>query len=172
MQHFKLQARLTAASFATGTSNAASLSQWGFDTHGNNNDQYPALGNLLEGIHYLIEALTFFGIADQTVIMVASDIGRRALHNGSGGKDHHNVTGQMIIHPEGSGSGGKYFGETTDRYEQVKLNLETGKADRNGTNLTIRHTLYGMREYLGLNDSEQAKRFPLGENLIMPNLFS
>lgn len=166
----KGQAQIAAASFATGTTVSASLNMRGFDTHCNNNAQYSLLGDMLEGIHYLVQALNFYGLADKTVIMVSSDLGRSPLHNSRGGKDHYSLTGQMILHPKSSGLGGSYFGESTDSYKRHKIDMHTGTPDLHGTYLNTRHTLHAMREYLNLNGTVQAGQFPLNTTL-MPNLF-
>ena len=166
----KAQARIAAATLATGLSSSVSLNRGGFDTHGFNDNQYYGLGDLLEGLNYLIQALDYFGIADRTTIMVSSDVGRTPHHNATGGKDHHMCSGQMIIHPKNSSLGGNMFGESTDSFQTQPIDFNTGKADSNGTELNVRHTLYAMRELLNLNGSEQAEQFDLGVKL-MPNLF-
>lgn len=169
--HLKQQARITAASFATGTSCCASLTWAGFDTHVNNDNQFALLGDLLEGIHYLVEALKFYGIEDQTTIVIASDIGRSASYNSTAGKDHSTTTGMMVLHPTSSGLGGRVFGETSDSFRELPIDLVTGKHDSNGTRLTVLHMLEALRVHLGLAGTIEAEKFDLG-NIQIPGVFS
>ncbi|OUS34618.1 hypothetical protein A9R00_12470, partial [Oleispira antarctica] len=65
-QSFKSQASLVAAAFKSGVAASANISTGGFDTHGNHDSsQYQSLGDLLEGVVYLQEALAAAGIADK-----------------------------------------------------------------------------------------------------------
>ncbi|WP_428241944.1 DUF1501 domain-containing protein [Gynuella sp.] len=167
----KLQARITAASFATGTSCCASLTWPGFDTHYNNDRQFSQMGDLVEGIHTLMEALKFFGIEEQTTVVVASDIGRAGKYNADGGKDHGTTTGMMVLHPKSSGLGGRVFGETSDSYGEQPINFVTGKHDSNGTRLNVLHMMAALREHLGLMGTDVVSDFDLGD-VPIPSVFS
>lgn len=166
----KNQARIAVASLKAGVASTVSLNKGGFDTHGNNDAQYVLLGDLTEGLHYLLEALDYFDLGHKTTIMVSSDVGRTPGYNGSGGKDHYPVSAQMIIHPKGSGLGNKVFGATTNNFRKQKIDFNTGLPNSNGTELNVRHSLYAVRELLGINGTEAAKQFSLDVDL-MPNLF-
>ncbi|HCG79283.1 MAG TPA: hypothetical protein DE015_08760, partial [Oceanospirillales bacterium] len=73
----KSQAEVVVASMAAGLTASANLNFGGFDTHGNHDaNAYPDLGDLLEGIHFMMVALQYAGIADRTTVVVGSDFGR------------------------------------------------------------------------------------------------
>ena len=168
--NLKNQARIAVSSLRAGVTSSVSLNTGGFDTHGFNDAQYVLLGDLVEGLHYLIKSLEYYDLSDRTTIMVSSDVGRTAWYNASGGKDHYPVSCQMIIHPQRSGLGNRVFGSSTDKFTFQDIDFNTGLPNSNGSKLTTRHTLYAVRELLGLSNTEAAKQFPLDVN-IMPNLF-
>jgi|GEM_PF-4711121 len=168
----KQQARITAASFATGSSCSAHMKITGFDSHVNNDGrQFEVMSQLLEGIHYLNESLAYFGLADKTTIVVVSDIGRSRVYNNDSGKDHGRITGQMILHPQNSGHRGNTFGATTADFREQRINLQTGTPDDSGAVLNTRHMLLALREYLGLAGTPEADEFPLSESIV-PGVFS
>ena len=159
-QGFKRQASLVAAAFKSGVS--ANISTGGFDTHGNHdNGQYQNLGDLLEGVAYLQEALTIAGIADKTTVVIGSDFGRTPYYNTGNGKDHWPVTSMMVMHPKGNGKGGKVFGSSTNKFRSQTLDRTTGQANANGQLLTPAHINLALRKELGIADNTLAVRFPL-----------
>ena len=161
-QGFKRQASLVAAAFKSGVAASANISTGGFDTHGNHdNSQYQSLGDLLEGVAYLQEALEVAGIADKTTVVIGSDFGRTPYYNSGNGKDHWPVTSVMVMHPTGSGKGGKVFGASTDKFRSQKLNLTTGQPDENGQLLTPAHVNLALRKELGIHSNTFAVRYPL-----------
>jgi uncharacterized protein (DUF1501 family) len=161
-QGFKRQASLVAAAFKAGIAASANISTGGFDTHGNHDrDQYQSLGDLLEGIIYLQQALSEAGIADKTTVVIGSDFGRTPYYNSSSGKDHWPVTSMMVMHPQGSGKGGKVFGASTDKFRSQALDLNSGQASANGKLLTPAHVNLALRKELGIHDNTFATRFPL-----------
>lgn len=161
-QGFKRQASLVAAAFKSGVAASANISTGGFDTHGNHdNSQYQSLGDLLEGVAYLQEALEAAGIADKTTVVIGSDFGRTPYYNSGNGKDHWPVTSVMVMHPTGSGKGGNVFGVSTDKFRAQTLNRTTGQPDGNGQLLTPAHVNLALRKELGIADNTLAVRFPL-----------
>ena len=167
----KDQAPVAAAALASGLTASASLNMGDFDTHGlNDPNQFPLLGDLLEGIHFLIEALEHYGIANKTTILVVSDIGRLPFYNATGGKDHSAVGGQMVIHPKSSRLGGKVFGETTSKFELQPIDLFSGKAHQGGTQLNVKHCLKAMRQVLDIEGSNLARQYHFNEE-ITPGIF-
>ncbi|MBL4797978.1 MAG: DUF1501 domain-containing protein [Oleispira sp.] len=161
-QNFKKQASLIVAAFKAGIAASANLSTGGFDTHGNHdNAHYQELGDLLEGISYLQEALAAAGIAEKTTVVIGSDFGRTPYYNSDDGKDHWPVTSMMVMHPVGNGKGGKVFGNSTDKFRSQALNLDTGQPDVNGQLLTPAHINLALRKELGIADNTFAVRFPL-----------
>ncbi|MFQ3172173.1 MAG: hypothetical protein ACI9DG_002213 [Oleispira sp.] len=161
-QGFKRQASLVAAAFKSGVAASANISTGGFDTHGNHdNSQYQSLGDLLEGVAYLQEALEAAGIADKTTVVIGSDFGRTPYYNSGSGKDHWPVTSVMVMHPTGSGKGGNVFGASTDKFRAQTLSRTTGQPDVNGQLLTPAHVNLALRKELGIHDNTLAVRFPL-----------
>jgi len=162
VRSFKSQASLVAAAFKAGVAASANISTGGFDTHGNHDSgQYQSLGDLLEGIIYLQEALAFAGIADKTTVVIGSDFGRTPYYNSGNGKDHWPITSMMVMHPTGSGKGGKTFGLSTDKFRSQKLDLSTGGINDAGQLLTPAHVNLALRKELGIADNTLAVRFPL-----------
>jgi uncharacterized protein (DUF1501 family) len=161
-QGFKRQASLVAAAFKAGVAASANISTGGFDTHGNHDSsQYQSLGDLLEGITYLQEALAQAGIADKTTVVVGSDFGRTPYYNSGNGKDHWPITSMMVMHPSGSGKGGKTFGSSTNMYRSQKLDLASGNINTAGQLLTPAHVNLALRKELGIHDNSLAIKFPL-----------
>jgi uncharacterized protein (DUF1501 family) len=161
-QGFKRQASLVAAAFKAGVAASANISTGGFDTHGNHdNAQYQSLGDLLEGVAYLQEALEAAGIADKTTVVIGSDFGRTPYYNSGNGKDHWPVTSVMVMHPTGSGKGGNVFGASTDKFRSQTLNRTTGQPDANGQILTPAHINLALRKELGIDNNSFANQFPL-----------
>ena len=161
-QGFKRQASLVAAAFKSGVAASANISTGGFDTHGNHdNSQYQSLGDLLEGVAYLQEALEAAGIAEKTTVVIGSDFGRTPYYNSGNGKDHWPVTSVMVMHPTGSGKGGNVFGASTDKFRAQTLSRTTGQPDTNGQLLTPAHVNLALRKELGIHDNTLAIRFPL-----------
>ena len=166
----KNQAKIAAAAFASGVAVSANISMGGYDTH-NNHDQrhYRNAGNALEAVHYLNEALKFYGIADRTLIMVASDFGRTPWFNNRSGKDHWSMTSNLIITPEGHQTGGKVFGETDEFFKAKKVDINTGRADESGVEITPAHVNKAVRKYLGIEGFASAAGFDISVEDI--NLF-
>ncbi|CCK77038.1 conserved hypothetical protein [Oleispira antarctica RB-8] len=161
-QNFKKQASLIAAAFKAGIAASANLSTGGFDTHGNHdNSQYQNLGDLLEGVAYLQEALTAAGIADKTTVVIGSDFGRTPYYNSGNGKDHWPVTSVMVMHPTNSGKGGNVFGASTDKFRAQMLNRTTGQPDEFGQLLTPAHINLALRKELGIHNDALTAGFPL-----------
>jgi uncharacterized protein (DUF1501 family) len=164
-QGFKRQASLVAAAFKAGVAASANISTGGFDTHGNHDrSQYQSLGDLLEGVIYLQEALAQAGIADRTTVVIGSDFGRTPYYNTGNGKDHWPVTSMMVMHPSGNGKGGKVFGKSTYKYRSQALDRRSGESSANGELLTPAHINLALRKELGIHSNTLASRFPLNVN--------
>lgn len=161
-QGFKRQASLVAAAMKAKVAVSANISTGGFDTHGNHDrSQYQSLGDLLEGIVYLQEALKEAGIDDRTTVVIGSDFGRTPYYNSSDGKDHWPVTSMMVLHPKSGGKGGKVFGASTEKFRSQTLDLSTGQANPNGKLLTPAHVNLALRKELGIADNSLSKKYPL-----------
>ena len=158
----KNQAKIAAAAFASGVAVSANLSMGGYDTHGNHDEShFSKMGDALEAVHYLNEALTFFGLADRAVIVVASDFGRTPWFNSKSGRDHWSITSSLILAPSGHSTGGKVFGETNELFKGVKVNPQTGRADESGIELTPAHVNKAIRKFVGIEQFANSIGFGL-----------
>jgi uncharacterized protein (DUF1501 family) len=97
-----------AATFMRGSARLASLDVDGWDTHSNQNRR---LANQLE---LLAEGLMTFRQAmgpawQQTAVLVITEFGRTARHNGSGGTDHGTASLAMLL--GGKVRGGRWLGD-------------------------------------------------------------
>ncbi len=166
------QALTIAAAFATGVTCAGHISSGGFDSHTRHDDyHYRNLGAVLESLHFLVEALDYFGVSDRTTIVVGSDVGRLPFYNNSGGKDHSGIGGYMVIHPRDSIYGGRVFGQTTERFGGQHVNAITGAPDPSGVRVNIRHVLASLQQNLGIYGTSIAAEHDLGVNPI-PQMFT
>ena len=156
----KSQAEVVVASMAAGLTASANLNFGGFDTHGNHDaNAYPDLGDLLEGIHFMMVALQYAGIADRTTVVVGSDFGRTPYYNSGNGKDHWPVTSMLVLRPESSG--GRVFGASTADFLSQPVNLTTGQPDAAGEILTPQHVNRAIRNLMGVGSSSLADNYPL-----------
>lgn len=159
----KGQAQVVVAAFKAGLAASANLNIGGFDTHGSHDaNAYPALGDLLEGVHYLQVALEYAGIADRTTVVIGSDFGRTPYYNSGNGKDHWPVTSMMLVHPHTTG--GKVFGQSTAAFMAQPVNRSTGLADASGTVLTPAHVNQALRNLLGVDQNTLNTNYPLRVN--------
>lgn len=156
----KSQAEVITAAFKANLAVSANLSTGGFDTHGDHDRRaYPALGDLLEGVHFLQKALEHAGIANKTTIVMGSDFGRTPYYNSGNGKDHWPLTSMMVLHPETTG--GKVFGASTNNFRSQKINRQTGLPDSNGEILKPRHVHLALRKLMGIENNPVIKNYPL-----------
>ena len=156
----KSQAEVVAAAMAAGLTASANLNVGGFDTHGNHDaSAYPALGDLLEGVHFLMAALEFAGIKDKTTVVIGSDFGRTPYYNSGNGKDHWPITSMMVIQPETTG--GRVFGASTSEFMSRPINFTTGAADDAGAVMTPEHVNLALREHLGVGGSSLSGTYPI-----------
>ena len=159
----KSQAEVVVAAMAAGLSASANLNIGGFDTHGNHDaNAYPQLGDMLEGVHFLMAALQFAGIADRTTVVLGSDFGRTPYYNSGNGKDHWPVTSMIVLHP--NTTGGRVFGQSTDAFMAQALNTTTGQADASGREMTPAHVNRALREMLGIANAGITGSYPLPDN--------
>lgn len=168
---FKSQVQVATAAFASGLSASAILNHGGYDTHGNHDvSQYRSLGDLMEGLDYLMEALKLLNLESKTTIVIGSDFGRTPYYNSGRGKDHWNVTSMMTIMPSGVNTGGKVFGSSNAQFRAETVNPQTGQADNSGIVITPAHVQKALRKHAGIENSTTTVGFPLSVEDI--NLFS
>ena len=168
-ENLKSQAEVVVAAFQSGLCASANLSVGGFDTHGNHDQNaYPRYGDLLEGVHFLMQALTFAGIANRTTVVIGSDFGRTPYYNSGNGKDHWPITSVMVIDPRTNGP--KLFGASTADFRATNINAQTGALDSNGVVLTPANVNQSLRRLLGVDQNDLAALYPLATDDF--NIFS
>lgn len=152
------QAQLAMASFKAGLSVSANLSLGGFDTHGNHDqNHFPRLAQLLDGVDFVWEEAERQGVADELVVMVASDFGRTPGYNSNNGKDHWSITSVMLM---GKGiKGNRVIGETDERHRPFKVNPTTLATDESGVRIEPVHIHRAIRRLAGVEESEVARQF-------------
>ncbi len=118
-----------------------------WDTHGYNSFQADAHEQFFAGLNALMSALDARGIADQTVVLALSEMGRTPRLNSQGGKDHWPWTSAMIV---GAGiRGGRAFGATDDWLRPLPMDLATGDASSDGVTLHAEHVLHTVARVVG-----------------------
>jgi uncharacterized protein (DUF1501 family) len=85
----KLIAKLASSSAPTLGTRVYYISLGGFDTHGNQDKDQPALLKQLgEGLKAFYDDLVAHNLVDKVLVMVWSEFGRRVADNASNGTDH------------------------------------------------------------------------------------
>ena len=114
-------------------------SSW--DTHANNDaDQATLWEGLFQGLSRMMALLratpgeSKTTLAEETVVVVLSEMGRTPLLNGAGGKDHWPYTSAMLLGP--GVSGGRVTGGYDAGYYGRLINPITGEPDDNGQALS------------------------------------
>ena len=156
------QGEVALAAYKAGIGVSAMLSTGGFDTHGNHDDNhFPSLQRLTEGVDEIITRAEELGIADKMVICIGSDFGRTPGYNSGNGKDHWPVTSQIFI-----GStirGNTVLGASTERHGAMGFNPDTLQADENSPHLQPGHVIASIRGQIGIGETDLAGRFPIPE---------
>ena len=150
------QGRLAIAGYKAGLTVSLSISEGGFDTHGDHDNRHvPATERLLEGVDLLMQEAITAGIANKIVIVMESEFGRTPGYNGTNGKDHWTTTSMMMM---GAGiTGNRVIGETTERHKYKKLNPNTLAVDEdNGIAMTYAHVHKSLREFMGISNHRLA----------------
>ncbi len=164
---FKTQAQVAAAAFSSGLSAAVMLNSGGFDTHGNHDvSQTRSLGDLFEGVDYLLQCLSFLGIAHKTTVVMGSDFGRTPYYNSGQGKDHWPVSSMMVLHDSTRNTGGKVFGATSEQFRALPVNSSTGLHDEAGIILTPAHVHKELRVLAGIDQASATLEFPISQQVL------
>jgi uncharacterized protein (DUF1501 family) len=119
---------------ADGVSRCATLSTYFvWDTHTANAGQTPLFQELFGDLDYILDALatTTDGagntLADDTVVVVLSEMGRTPAYNGTLGRDHWPYTSALVIGP--GITGGRTIGGYTDLYAGIGVDPASGELD-------------------------------------------
>ncbi|MEM6989613.1 MAG: DUF1501 domain-containing protein [Myxococcota bacterium] len=157
------QGEVALAAYKAGIAVSTMLSTGGFDTHGNHDDNhFPRLQTLTEGVDRIMEFAEELGVADQVVVAIGSDFGRTPGYNDGNGKDHWPITSQVFL--GSSIRGNTVIGSSDERHGGIGLNFDTLASDESAPNLQPGHIIASIRQRLGLE--EFASKFPLEEQAL------
>ena len=128
---FAAQADLAVEALARGLCHSVQIESDGWDTHEDNAQQGPLHDQFFAGLRGLVDALAArpgsgagATLLDETVVVVASELGRTPRQNGAQGKDHWPVTSAMVI--GGGLKGGRVLGGTDGALVAAGIDLQTG----------------------------------------------
>jgi hypothetical protein len=154
------QIQVAVAAYKAGITVAVNLDIGGFDTHGDHDNQHiPRLGQVLEGLDFIVQECERQGVGDNYVVMAGSDFGRTPGYNDTQGKDHWAVSSVLAF---GKGiRGGRAIGETTERHDVLAVNRKTFKADPAGIRIEPRHLHQNLRRLAGIEADELMNFYPL-----------
>jgi uncharacterized protein (DUF1501 family) len=131
---------------------------FGFDTHQGNEAQGPLGEALFEALSGLVDELgqtpgkaSGKTMLEETVVVVASEMGRTPKLNEAGGKDHWPVTSALVV--GGDLPGGRVLGGTGDGLEALPIDMQTGAVVSDGTLLSYSNFAAGILEAVGVEAS-------------------
>lgn len=139
---FESQASLASDALALGLSRCITLSYSGagWDTHSNNDPtQSSNFEGLFSGLNSLMERLQAAtgpsggALADETVVVVMSEMGRTPQKNAGNGKDHWPYTGVLITGP--GVTGGRVVGGYDRYFYGLRVDPDTGEAWDGGVDI-------------------------------------
>lgn len=134
------QAQVAVNALANGVARCVTLSTgaaFGWDTHANNDqDQSPLWEGTFNGLGQLMALLAGTAgtsqptLADETIVVVMSELGRTPQLNAFAGKDHWPYTSAMIVGPGFTGS--RVIGGFDSNFYGNNLDPATGEIDEDG----------------------------------------
>ena len=104
-----------------------------WDTHIDNSQQAPEFENLFSSLGSIVQRLdTTIGpagvpLAQDTVLVVLSEMARTPIYNGTGGRDHWPFTSMMMLGPNLTGD--RVVGAYNDGYLGIGIDPSTGELD-------------------------------------------
>ena len=162
---FKAQAQLVAAAMKANLAISANLYMTGFDTHDNHDSgSFPLMGDLCEGVHYLMVLLEYLGIREKVTVVVGSDFGRTPYYNVVKGKDHWPLTSMLVMQGDNITTEGRVYGATTQDFNSQKINAISGLPDESGLILEASHVNQELRKLMGVANHPLAQLFSLPES--------
>ena len=136
------QAEVAAEALSLGLSRCVTLQfpgagQFTWDTHANNDaDQATLWEGLFQGLGRIMGILeatpgeTQPTLAEETVVVVLSEMGRTPKLNGANGKDHWPYTSALMLGP--GVQGGRVIGGFDDGYYGLNVDPDSGDSTPNG----------------------------------------
>ena len=155
------QAQLTILAFKARVAVSADLYLGSFDTHANHDPEHKwLLENLTDSVDFLWEFAEIHGVADRLVVVMGSDFGRTNHYNVDAGKDHWPI-GSFVVMEKNQPWTNRVVGETDALHFAHKIHPVTlRRDDANGTIIYPKHIHKALRQYLGIENSLSAQRFP------------
>jgi hypothetical protein len=148
------QAQVAFAAFEAGAAATAQISLGGFDTHTDHDNQhYPLLMAFLAAVDNIIIDAQSRGLANQIIIVMASDFGRTNRYNEDGGKDHWPHSSLMAWAAPGWFAGNRVVGATDDMQVARRVHPNTLALDPNGVEMTPGHVHQSLRELAGIRQN-------------------
>jgi hypothetical protein len=154
---FEDQARVGVEALQAGVSRTLFLSLDGsFDTHTNNAEQNTLYDGMFSSLMTLFDRLavtpgrTESTMLDETVVLLASEMGRTPLLNGQAGKDHWPITSCMVM---GAGiRGNQVLGATDEGLSALETDLDSGATVASGGVILQPENIHGaLLELFGID---------------------
>lgn len=154
------QGAIALAGYRSGVTISATLSEGGFDTHGQHDtNQSNALNRLTAGVMELWTEIERQGMEDRVLIMISSDFGRTPRYNEGNGKDHWPITSVIFM---GAGiQGNRVIGGSDDQFRALSYNLDTLERDENGVHIEPKHIHQALRQHFGIDQQPVSASYPL-----------
>lgn len=158
--------------FQAGVSAAATYEQGGFDTHGNHDvGQQASMGAFVARLRYVLLRAAQMGLRDRLFVLVTSDFGRTPRYNSGNGKDHWNVTSNLVLGP--GIRGGRAVGKSDEGHKAMRVapgNVSQVLPDGDGSGERIQpsHIHRELRRVLGVDKAEFINDFPLPAGTALP----
>jgi hypothetical protein len=149
---FDTQIKLAVDALSRGLCHSVQLESGDWDTHTGNDAQGPRHEALFKSLAALMQSLSAAKLLDDTVVVVASEMGRTPRLNAAQGKDHWPVTSALVL---GAGvAGGRVVGATTDALDAAPVDFTTGAVDPKGRPIAYADLAAGLLQHVGVDPSE------------------
>lgn len=162
------QTQVAMAAYRAGVCAVANLSIGGFDSHGGNDDQQSnALGELLDGVDFIIEeSKKYPETQGNVIVVVGSDFGRTPYYNSDDGKDHWSIS-SMLLWGKGI-KGNRVIGTTDAGHNPNPVDPSTLKESASGVRIKPGHVHRALRKLAGIEKDDIALQFPIAEKEDLP----
>ncbi|WP_177326016.1 DUF1501 domain-containing protein [Nannocystis exedens] len=157
---FDTQIKLAVDALSRGLCHSVQIESGDWDTHTGNDAQGPKHQALFQSLAGLMQSLSAAKLLDDTVVVVASEMGRTPRLNAAAGKDHWPITSALVL---GAGvAGGRVVGATTDALDAAPIDFTTGAVDPKGRPIAYADLAAGLLQLVGV---DPAAHIPTGAPL-------
>jgi len=162
------EAQTAFAAFESGAAATAHIDMGGFDTHDDHDARhYPRLMDYFAAVDNIITDANTRGIANNLIIVMASDFARTNKYNEDNGKDHWSHTSVMVWAASQFISGNRVVGATDNNQVSRRINPSTLALDNGGIELTPEYIHQALRSVAGIDQSPTVtSAFPFGEQVL------